>query len=522
MSKFNAVVSPEKTINYMGEKAFVQKPELALVSLLLTSFVSDSYYEKEKDALLRLRKLISECDPYFVAKAAIYARTVFGMRSITHVVAAELAKAVSGKPWASNFYNKVIHRPDDMLEIAAYYNTNCALPSSNKRKKKGITAAMKKGFETAISKLDAYKLAKYRGEGKDFKLIDIVNLVHPKAYNNAEAIKALVAGKLKSSDTWESELTQAGQKASNEEELAEFKKDVWVKLIKERKIGYFALLRNLRNIIEQAPEIIEEALLLLTDKKLISKSLVLPFRYLSAYSEIEKLNVKKVFEKDGMGIQQILSAIEKAILLSIDNLPILEGKTVILSDNSGSMRGDGGGNSLVSKMSSINTSNIANLFALLYWLKSDNTFVGLFGDRLLQPEIKRELGLFENFKIVDRTGASCGGGTETGIFTMLQKMINEKIIANTIVIFSDCQIGSGCKWYGGGYHAASFAGLFSEYKKINPNVRVYSIDLKSYGNTVFDGSVIKMAGWSEKIFEIMKFAEQDKNALINEIKKIEL
>ncbi|MDE1770632.1 MAG: hypothetical protein KGI28_08800, partial [Thaumarchaeota archaeon] len=47
-----------------------------------------------------------------------------------------------------------------------------------------------------------------------------------------------------------------------------------LKLIKERKIGYFALLRNLRNISEQAPEIMNEALEMLVDEKLIKSSLV--------------------------------------------------------------------------------------------------------------------------------------------------------------------------------------------------------------------------------------------------------
>jgi len=297
---------------------------------------------------------------------------------------------------------------------------------------------------------------------------------------------------------------------------------VWVDLIKNKKIGYFALLRNMRNILEQAPEVLKEACELLTDKKSIKNSLVLPFRYLTAYKAIEAVETKNFFEKDGFGIKEALAAIEKAIELSVDNLPELGGRTVILSDNSGSMRGDSGGHSLVSAMSKSTTADIANLFATMYWTKANNTFVGLFGDRLLEPKMDRSKGLFDNFKEVNNIGARCGGSTESGIFAMFERMIKEKIIADTIVVFSDCQIGSGCAWYGNGNRAKDFDGLFNQYKKINPNVRVYSIDLKHYGNTVFDGSVTKIAGWSEKIFEIMKFAEQDKNALLNEIKKVEL
>lgn len=515
MSKFNETTEKTKaTTNYMGAKAIKESPELELISLMLTTFVEDSYYEKAPETLGRLKGLIQRCDKEFVAKAAVYARTKFGMRSISHVTASELAKHISGQPWAAKFYTAVIHRPDDMMEILAYH----------KAKNGKIPASIKRGFAKAFDKFDKYALAKYRGEKKDFKLIDIVNLVRPKpSQGNAEALEALVKGQLKSFDTWESELTKAGQKAENDSEKEEFKKDAWVKLIRSKKIGYFALLRNLRNIMQQAPEIMKEALDMLTDKRLIKSSLVLPFRYLTAYSEIEKLETKKVFEKDVVDNKSVLAAIEKAITLSVDNLPTLMGKTVILSDNSGSMRGDMGGFSLVSKMSNTKTSDIANLFATMYWLKSDNTLVGVFGDKLIHPEMNREKGLLDNFKIVDNAAKAVGPGTEAGIYHMFQRMVKEKIMADTIVIFSDCQIGDGCAWYGhaAGTQSGSFMKLFSDYKKINPSFRCYSVNLKGYGTTVFDGSVIKISGWSEKIFDIMKFAETDKNALINEIKKIQ-
>lgn len=510
MSKFNSTVST-KTTNHVGAKAFKQNPELEIVSLLLTSFADESYYRSQEDTLQRLRQLISQCDSEFVAKCAVYARTKFGMRSITHVVASELAKHLSGKEWAKEFYNQIIYRPDDMMEILSYHT------SVNGKE----TSAIKKGFAKAFGRFDKYSLAKYRGEGKEFKLVDVVNLVHPIPNDkNREAIDALVKGKLKSFDTWESELTKAGQVAISEDDKIDLKKDAWIKLIRDKKIKYFALLRNLRNILQQAPEVVEEACEYLLNRQMIKKSLVLPFRYLSAYNEIEKLKSESVFEKDKDKVKIILEAIEKAILISIDNMPTLTGRTLILSDNSGSMRSDGGGDSMVSRMSNTKTSDIANLFAVLYWTKCDNTLVGLFGDTLIHPKLDRSKGLFDNFKTIDREASRVGPGTETGIFDMFRKMIKDKIICDTMVVFSDCQIGEGCKWYSPTERANDFDVLLKEYKKINPNFRAYSVDLKGYGTTVFDGSVIKISGWSEKIFDIMKFAEIDKNALINEIKKL--
>lgn len=269
MSRFNTKSEGIKTTNLAGGEAYAQSPELELISILLTSFANDQFYKSANDTFIKLKELIALCDKQFVAKAALYARTVFGMRSITHVVASELAKHISGQEWAKDFYSAIIYRPDDMMEILSYHT------STNGK----VTNSMKKGFAKAFDKFDKYKLAKYRGENKGFKLIDIVNLVHPIPVEaNAEAIRALIKGELKSFDTWETELTKAGQQASNEDEKAEFKKEVWINLVKEKKIGYFALLRNLRNIIEQAPEVISEALVLLENESLIKKSLVLPFR----------------------------------------------------------------------------------------------------------------------------------------------------------------------------------------------------------------------------------------------------
>jgi 60 kDa SS-A/Ro ribonucleoprotein len=507
MSKFNDTVAPVFVSNYMGEKAVAYNPELELVTILLTSFVEDSYYEKAPDMLTRLKGVIATCDPEFVAKAAVYARRVFGMRSITHVVASELARYASGKHWSRAFYNSIVYRVDDMSEIISYH-----LKNNGK-----LTNAMKAGFAKAFGQFQEYNLAKYKSEGKSVKLVDVANLVHPKPNaTNGDALKKLINGELKSFDTWEVEISKAGGDPAKA-------KEAWTHLISEGKLPIFALLRNLRNIMEQAPNTINDAMKILTDPKRIKDSLILPFRFLAAYQVIDALS-NGIFEKEDTNKTQVLKGIEKAIIISIDNLPVLMGKTVILSDNSGSMGGDGGGASPVSALSNIKSADIANLFALMYWLKSDNTFVGLFGDKLISPKLDRSKGLFENFKTVNAQARECGQSTEAGIFTMFKNLIRDKIMVNTIVIFSDMQIGDACHWYGRTMEEGrgTFMDLFKAYKKINPDFRCYSIDLKGYGTTVFDGSVIKIAGWSEKIFDIMKYAEQDKNALINHIKAIQL
>ena len=114
MSKFNATLPKQKTLteNLAGGQAYSQSTEMALVSLLLTSFVNDQFYREAKDTLQDLKKLSEKVkDKEFVAKSAIYARDKFGMRSVTHALAAELTSQLNGTEWGKDFYNKVgIHK----------------------------------------------------------------------------------------------------------------------------------------------------------------------------------------------------------------------------------------------------------------------------------------------------------------------------------------------------------------------------------------------------------------------------
>src|SRR3972149_7644505 len=135
MGRFNFKTEGTKITNVAGGLSFSQSPELELVSILLTSFANDTFYKSADDTFARLISLIIDCDKEFVAKAAVYARKQFGMRSISHVVASELAVHLKGKEWAKKFYSAIVHRPDDMGEILSYHvSKNGKIPNSMKKR----------------------------------------------------------------------------------------------------------------------------------------------------------------------------------------------------------------------------------------------------------------------------------------------------------------------------------------------------------------------------------------------------
>lgn len=496
MSKFNGSAKTKATItNYMGGKAFKQSEAEELVFSVATSFLEDSYYESKDDRLTRIRSLVknvTEADPLFVAKLAIITRKEFNMRSAFHVLVGELTKNHKGDSLVRNTIEQGAERVDDLMEIAAYLG-------------KPMPNQVKKGIRNALAKFSPYQLAKYKGDGKDYSLVDILNLVHPKPNQiNSPTYSKLIKDELVSTDTWESRIS-AGQSHT----------EVWKDLLKTKKASYMSILRNLRNIVTKTDEeTVKLATDFISDKEQIVKSKQLPFRFLSAYEALDKIEEDSSgikFEKDSDRLARTKNALIVALTHSVENIPLLEGKTMILTDNSGSMRGDCGGCSALSAYSKRTTASIANLFAVLYWLRSDNTYVGVFGDRLEQPALSRDKDLFDNYNTINYVGERIGGGTEAGIFEAMRKLISEKTIVDRIMIFSDCQVGEGCKWYGYnriGEQSSDFNRMFQEYKKINPNVLVYSVDLKGYGNKMFSDGVVSLAGWSNKIFDLMQIIEK--------------
>jgi 60 kDa SS-A/Ro ribonucleoprotein len=468
MGRFNEkTVVKNKTINLAGAEAYSQSSELEVISMLLTSFATDQFYQSAQQTFDRLKNLISNSDKRFVANAIVYARTQFGMRSISHVAASELAKYISGEPWAKSFYAAVVYRPDDMCEILAYHYANNGK----------TTNAMKKGFAAAFDKFDGYQLAKYRMEGKSVSLVDAVNIVHPiPTEKNQLALSQLVKGELVSTDTWESKLSAVGSDGN-------LKKEVWESLINERKIGYFALLRNMRNIIQQAPGIVTKACELLVDENLIRKSLVLPFRFTTAYEEIEKM-------ASAPKVREVIVALNKAVDISMGNVPKLPGNTLVALDVSGSMRGK--------------PADIGSLFAATL-VKSNNCDLITFDTH----------GRYINYNPLDSTITIrksipfSGGGTN---FDAIFLTAREKY--DRIIILSDMQ-----SWVTGKVPRVTYNAYKAKY---DTNPLIYSFDLQGYGSLQFpENRVYTLAGFSEKIFDIMALLEQDVNALINKIKNFD-
>lgn len=500
MSKFNSTVKSKPDCkNLAGGEAYTESTKLEIASLILTSMCKNSFYSTEQNDISRLKHLFNQLsaeDKSFFAKAAIYARKEFGLRSISHYAAQIILESMKEKtyPWTKSFFNQVVLRVDDMTEIASAYwsKSNKMLPN-----------ALRKGFRSAFDKFDNYQLAKYKAENKEVSLIDLVNLIHPipiKGKNDI-ALKELVSGELKQKETWNAQLSKAGSDAakvdssSKEEYLKEAKAEVWSKFVeKGDKVEMFALLRNLSNIKAQASEETwKKALELLTDSRKIKNSKILPFRFMTAYEELKDHADAKI-------------AIAKAMELSLSNVPTLSGKTLIAVDDSGSMSPYGYGRF---KVSSDTPFTKASVFAA-------SLFKKLSCDVLLFNTSARYFregnSLDSTISIIERLHESARGGG-TSFESIFNSAARSKIKYDRIIILSDMQ-----SWDGNTKRGLS---LYRSYFQCDP--KLYMIDITGHGTLQFpERNCYCVAGFSEKIFDLIAKLETDREAMIHAIESIEL
>lgn len=495
MSKFNSTKVGTKTSTYENGVGYSKQPELELIQLLINSMLAGKkFYESEQETIDRLKSLYEECnkkDITFFPKAAIYARDNFKLRSISHLCSAIIAKGIkegvysnynrqNKKSFLRNYFRKVILRADDITETISAYKNILGVTG-----KVRLPHVVVRGLSDAQWNYDEYLYAKYRQSGKDISMIDAVRLTHTKATNiNRDALQKLVEGTLRNQTTWEATVSNAG-KAENKEQA---KKEAWSKFLdKGEKIEYFALLRNLNNIInEDDSELHKKAAELLSNEKLIQNSMVLPFRYLTAWRNLES-DAPRV----------IINALNKAAELSLKNVPVFSGKTCVVVDESGSMECDS-----VTGNGSVTPFDVAMMYAAALYKTNDADVMLFSGDAWYH-----KLNPADSILSLATSTSPNGGWTRLDeAFRTMNKAYDR------IIVLSDFQT------------AGSANSALENYKKqYNCNPYIYSFDLVGYKAGTFpQGKTISIGGFSEQAFDVMQKTELDKNALINEVKSISL
>lgn len=399
---------------------------------------------------------------------------VIMVRASMHPKRAEWTEKNPGK--FSSYEELVMSRADEPMTQLAYF-----IAVNNGKKK--MPTILKKACAKKLSELNAYNVNKYKNA--EIGMVNAVRLTHA----NSPVIDELMRNgsvKVEETDkTWE-QLKSEGKS--------------WKEILKTIKLGHMALLRNLRGIFSEIDdtELCAELLKQLKDGVLKGKQF--PFRYWSAYKAIE--NCSDVKHKP-----MILDALDECIDISVNNMPHLKGRTMCLSDNSGSAWG-----SITSEYGTVTVAEIDNLSSVVTAMASDEGYVGKFGDTIKIVPIRKRVGAMAQTKELTSSGSSdVGGGTEGGIWEFFRDAIRNKDKYDNIVIYSDMQAGTG-GLYGTSEHMSEYRrlGFGCERRLSNTDGRMINVyklvrEYRKKVNSTVNVMLTQTAGYSDTLLPEMSY-----------------
>lgn len=368
----------------------------------------------------------------------------------------------------------VMSRADEPASQLAYY--------LGKHGSKGsIPNILKRSWAQRIGRMTPYELFKYRNRG--LGLVDTIRISHASGTYVDELMRTGTVQVESHSQTWEA-MRSSGKS--------------WREIFSTAKLGHMALLRNLRGIFTEIndPAFCETVLKQL--KKGVPGGKQFPFRYQSAMEAIQDCRVHHR--------PQIMAALEECMDIACANMPKLPGRTMCLSDNSGSAWG-----CFNSEYGSVTVASIDNLSSVITARNSDEGYVGVFGDRLSEIPVDKRNGILSQAKNADCQGRTMGMGTENGVWLFFDKAIRCKEHWDNIFIYSDMQAGHGGLY---GVNPAEYqeyrvngnyidvALLIDTYRQqVNPKVNVYCVQTAGYNNVLIPENGYRttvLYGWTGK------------------------
>lgn len=425
-----------------------------------------TFYEPGNAIANRIVALCKKVPAQFLADLSIHTRTDLKLRHVPLFLVRQLARLHPGTSLVSDTLFNVIQRPDELGEFLKMYWMD--------GKEQPISNQVKKGLARSFGKFSEYQFAKWNRDS-EIKLRDVMFLVHPDPGlfilnpSRTDLYSRIANQTLTPPDTWEVALSGGADK-----------KETFTRLLEDGKLGYMALLMNLRNMDEAGvnQNLIEVALMIGA-----SGSKALPFRFIAAAKAAPR------FEK----------ALGEAMVAALSSSDPLPGKTILVIDVSGSMQGQLSGKSKLDRIDAA-----CGLAILLEEICEDIMIYATAGNDCTQIHATRLVPARKGFALSDAIHAAAndlGGG---GIFLTqcmdyIKRCEKDKTIDRVVVLTDeqDCETSSE--------RSASKA-------KALGTTGNYIINVASYENGIAYSKFTHINGWSEHILDFIRFEEEQQNA----------
>lgn len=428
-SRSKAITPDTKTTrNHEGAIVHDLSSLETLFSKVLGSFFGEStYYEKrnaEKDfaETVDLINHIPYEDREYALKIALLGRECnmiqFPLAVLTACFNDERFKGEdfldsSGRNKLQYYSDRIVRRGRDIVDVMSMQisafgfdrvpvteGTNITGYKRVLRYKRDLPLPMqlRKALRYKLETFSEYQLSKALSESREVSMADCIKLLRPneKKSKVSEGFFARVI---------EGEVLMGADSKQVQSELAKSRNKNSTSTVKDVKESIdsstvMGIVKNLvalhRTGVLDDRDTVDSIVKKLTDKKQIQKSRLLPFRFYSAWKEVNKLPTS-------YGVRAVSDALVTALDLSISNLQKMDGYNVVLIDRSGSM------GCPISSMSTVTAEEIALVLgAIVFKMGVGEVYV--FGNTC-----QKVTGLSSRSTVIDLVNqirrVNVGGGT---------------------------------------------------------------------------------------------------------------
>lgn len=490
------------TINEAGGLAYKLSAKEALAQLAATGCLSQTFYANEVDQLKSILELTSDSgvDDEFLAKLALYARVKGFMKDMPAVLCAILASRKS--PLLDKVFPVVIDN-GKMLR-----NFVMAVRS-------GVTG--RKSFGSSVRRLirnwfDARTEQQFFNSsiGNNPSMADVVKMVHPTPKTpQREAMFGYLIGKPYD----ESQLPQAVVeyihllKTGVDENAVvpdvpfqfltslELTTNQWKTIAQNASWQTTRMNLNtfLRHGVFEDKELVSKIAARLRNEEEIRRAKAFPYQLMTAF-----MNASEEVPSD------VRLALQDAMEIATDNVPVIDGLVALCVDVSGSMSSSVTGYRR-GATSAVKCVDVAGLMASCILRQNPNTVVIPFESDVQSCSLNPRDSVITN---AQKLAALCGGGTNCS--SAMKYIVENNINPDVVIYISDNEswvdTDSNRSWK----DCTETVAAWDKLRQNKPNARLINIDIQPYASTqtLNRADIANVGGFSDVVFDfVAQFAQ---------------
>lgn len=537
------------TVNLAGGKAYSLSSEEALAQYAATAMFTNTFYADGREQLDELLRHAANCDPVFVARAAVYSRENGWLKDAPAVLLAHVSTRFQkhDENGARRAFRAAFPRVVDNGKLLRNF---CQVISSNAVGRQNFGHTIRGVIDAWINGRSSEQLFRDSVGGDKPSMADVIKMTRPKPRTPAKEaeLRYLIGRELKEGQfdllsplMQEYEHFKASKKSAEAQgnpplELprVDFRlldslgltKDEWKQIARNAKWMMTRMNLNTfqRHGVFEDPEMVTLIAARLANKAEVERSRNYPFQLFQAYRHA-----------NAEVPHQVRDALQDAMEHATANTPAFAGNIVLALDVSGSMHGaqvGGRSGKHGTRTGGVTAIEVASLFAAAILRRNPGTKLLPFSDRLNTDY--RANPRDSVMTIAQQLSKLPSGGTDCSLPLQYLNGANEKrskiTSVDAVIYISDSESWiDSLGTIGIGYGNRRMTGMMAEwttFKGRNPGAKLICMDLAPHSTTQGPNGIdrLNVGGFNDKVFDVVAsfIKSGDGQSFVNTIRSVDL